>query len=96
MPPYAFLARKELDAHDIQDKLRAMQALGVPYTKDMLEHADADLEAQGEEISSDGPDLDKRYGGRINRRDFDGQPDRLTEMDALVAYLQMMGLAVPK
>ena len=27
-------------------------------------------------------------------RDFDGDPNRLTEMDALVAYLQMIGTLV--
>jgi cytochrome c oxidase cbb3-type subunit 2 len=94
MPPYAFLENKDLDYSDIQDKLRAQQAVGVPYTKDMVDNAQKDLEAQADEFSSGGPALDKRYGGKINRRDFDGQPDRLTEMDALIAYLQMLGTLV--
>ena len=94
MPPYAFLARKELDYRDIQDRMRALKAVGVPYTQDMVDHGASDLEAQAEEFNSDGPALDKRYGGKINRRDFDGQPDKLTEMDALIAYLQMLGTLV--
>ena len=53
-----------------------------------------DLEAQADPFDSNGTALRKRYGGKINVRDFDGQPDRLTEMDALVAYLQMLGTLV--
>ncbi len=94
MPPYAFLANKELDYRDIQAKLRALRTVGVPYTDDMIAHAKSDLEAQATDISSDGLALDKRYGGKINRRDFDGNPDQITEMDALVAYLQMLGTLV--
>ncbi len=94
MPPYAFLADKDLDYRDIQDKMRALTKVGVPYTQDMVDHAKADLEAQAQDISSDGPAVDKRYGGKINRRDFDGDPDRITEMDALIAYLQMLGTLV--
>lgn len=94
MPPYRFLAEKDLDYSDIQDRLRALRAVGVPYSQDMIEHATSDLEAQAADISSDGPALDKRYGGKINRRDFDGQPEHLTEMDALIAYLQMLGTLV--
>ena len=35
-----------------------------------------------------------RYGGKVIQRDFDGEPDRLSEMDALIAYLQMLGTLV--
>ena len=91
MPPYAFLADKDLDYRDIQQKMKALRAVGVPYTDAEIANAKADLEAQAADISSDGPALAKRYGGKINRRDFDGDPDRITEMDALIAYLQMLG-----
>ena len=93
MPPYAFLANKDLDYRDIQDKLRALQRVGVPYTADEVANAKADLEAQADPFASPAG-LKKRYGGKINQRDFDGQPDRLTEMDALIAYLQMLGTLV--
>src|SRR5471032_89679 len=46
MPPYAFLAAKDLDDHEIQDKLRALRKVGVPYTDDQIANAKADLEAQ--------------------------------------------------
>jgi cytochrome c oxidase cbb3-type subunit 2 len=94
MPPYAFLAEKDLDYRDIQQKMRALQKVGVPYTQAEVDNAKADLEAQADPFDSGGAALEKRYGGKINRRDFDGAPDRVTEMDALVAYLQMLGTLV--
>jgi len=94
MPPYAFLAAKDLDYHEIQDKLRALRKVGVPYTDDEIANAKADLEAQADPLDSRGSALERRYGGKINRRDFDGDPDRVSEMDALVAYLQMLGTLV--
>ncbi|HEY2659919.1 MAG TPA: cytochrome-c oxidase, cbb3-type subunit II [Caulobacteraceae bacterium] len=93
MPPYAFLAEQPLDYHDIADKLRTMKTLGVPYTNDMVANAQADLEAQADDQVS-GAALKKRYGPKINQRDFDGDPDRITKMDALIAYLQMLGTSV--
>jgi cytochrome c oxidase cbb3-type subunit 2 len=94
MPPYAFLAQTDLDYHDIQQKLAAQQKVGVPYTKDEVEHAKDDLEAQADPFDSRGTALKKHYGAKIAQRDFDGNPDRLTEMDALIAYLQMLGTLV--
>ena len=93
MPPYAFLAAQDLDYHDITDKLKALQTLGVPYTEDMINNAKADLEAQADTDQS-AAGLKQRYGPKINQRDFDGDPDRLTKMDALIAYLQMLGTSV--
>ena len=94
MPPYAFLANKDLDYHDIKQKLEAQQKVGVPYSKDEVEHASDDLEAQADPFDSRGSGLKKRYGAKIAQRDFDSNPDRLTEMDALIAYLQMLGTLV--
>ena len=94
MPPYLFLSKKELDYSDIEQKMRALQTVGVPYSEDMVAHAKADLEAQANPFDANGTALEKRYGGKINRRDFDGAPDQITEMDALVAYLQMLGTLV--
>ena len=93
MPPYAFLAKRDLDYRDIQDKLRALQKVGVPYTADEVKNAKADLEAQADPFASPAG-LKARYGAKVNQRDFDGQPDKLTEMDALIAYLQMLGTLV--
>jgi cytochrome c oxidase cbb3-type subunit 2 len=94
MPPYAFLAKKELDYRDIGDKLTAMSRLGVPYTKDEIANAKDDLEAQADPFDSRGTKLKARYGDKLAQRDFDGDPERISEMDALIAYLQMMGTLV--
>jgi len=94
MPPYAFLSDKELDYRDVQAKLKAMQRVGVPYSQDEVEHAEDDLVAQADPFDSRGTALKRRYGDKVNQRDFDGDPDRLTEMDALIAYLQMLGTLV--
>jgi len=92
MPSYAFLAETELDQKGIADKLGALSKVGVPYTKAMIEAAEADLKLQGEP-DGDAADLAKRYP-KSQVRDYDGDPSKLTEMDALVAYLQMLGTLV--
>ncbi|QUD87532.1 cytochrome-c oxidase, cbb3-type subunit II [Phenylobacterium montanum] len=93
MPPYTFLAKQDLDYHDIADKLRTMKALGVPYTADQIANAKADLEAQDDPGASP-TGLTKRYGAKVNQRNFGGEPGRITKMDALIAYLQMLGTSV--
>jgi len=94
MPPYKFLAEKDLDTRDIVAKVRTMTAVGVPYTASEISHAEADLQAQADPYSTDAIDLKHRYGPKVVNRDYDGDPDRLTEMDALIAYLQMLGTLV--
>ena len=92
MPPYAFLAEKDLKTGDMIQHLTAQRRVGVPYTDAAIAAANEDLMAQAdpEAVTTD---LVKRYP-KAQARDFDGDPDRLTEMDALVAYLQMIGTLV--
>ncbi len=92
MPPYAFLAEKELDPGDMSAHLKAMVRLGVPYSKDDVAKANEDMLTQADPMANS-TDLEKRYP-KTQVRDFDGNPDKLTEMDALVAYLQMLGTLV--
>ncbi|GAB5486609.1 MAG: cytochrome-c oxidase, cbb3-type subunit II [Parasphingorhabdus sp.] len=92
MPPYAFLKEKELNAGDMSKDLRALYRLGVPYTEEAIKNANADLMAQADPMAST-TDLESRYP-KAQVRDFDGDPNKLTEMDALVAYLQMLGTLV--
>jgi len=93
MPPYAFLEKKALDYRDIQALLKANREVGVPYTDADIANATADLEAQADP-NSDGVDaLQKRYP-KAQARDFDGNPGEVTEADALIAYLQMLGTLV--
>ncbi|MCA8932892.1 MAG: cytochrome-c oxidase, cbb3-type subunit II [Rhodospirillaceae bacterium] len=93
MPPYAFLAEHELGYQDISDHLWANSAVGVPYTEEMIASAYEDMVAQADP-EGDWGGLEERYGDNVNTGDFDGDPERLTEMDALVAYLQVLGTMV--
>jgi len=92
MPSYAFLLENRLEARDIADHLRANRAVGVPYTDEMIENARADMIAQADP-SADTTDLLARYP-KAMVGNLDGNPATLTEMDALVAYLQILGRMV--
>ncbi|HTN14619.1 MAG TPA: cytochrome-c oxidase, cbb3-type subunit II [Sphingomonadaceae bacterium] len=92
MPPYSFLAEKDLEIGDPAARLVALKDVGVPYSKADIERAKADLQAQANP-DADAGDLTTRYP-KAQIRDYDGNPQRLTEMDALVAYLQMLGTLV--
>ena len=92
MPPYAFLLDHDLHASDIADHLSTLRTVGVPYTDEMVADARADLFAQASN-DADHEGVLARYPKAVVR-DFDGQPGRLTEMDALVAYLQILGRMV--
>ncbi|MCR6643744.1 MAG: cbb3-type cytochrome c oxidase subunit II [Terricaulis sp.] len=93
MPPYAFLANADLDVARMGDHLRVNRTLGVPYTDEQLANAALDARAQAEPLGSNAYDFEQRYPGAAVR-DFDGNPARVTEMDALIAYLQMLGAGV--
>jgi len=91
MPGYPFMTR-ELAADDIQAHLKTLRMVGVPYSDEMVANAAADLAAQADP-EGDHDALLARYPKAVVG-DFDGDPARLTEMDALVAYLQMLGTLV--
>lgn len=91
MPPYAFLGETELKIENIKAHLAANQTVGVPYDDAMLEAAAIDLKAQANP-DADTTELLKRYPKAVVAN-FDGKP-AVTEMDALVAYLQMLGTLV--
>ncbi|MBL0373210.1 cytochrome-c oxidase, cbb3-type subunit II [Rhizobium sp. KVB221] len=94
MPSYSFLKNTELDlsTFNVAGNLKANKAVGVPYTDDMLANAEADFKAQADP-NADTAGLLARYP-KAKVGDFDGNPKKLTEMDALVAYLQMLGSLV--
>lgn len=92
MPSYAFLKETKLDPRGFSTHLLINQRLGVPYTDEMVSVAEADLKAQGDPNASH-TDLMTRYP-KAKTGDFDGDPWHLSEMDALVAYLQMLGTLV--
>lgn len=94
MPGYAFLSDVSLDTARLPSSLIALSRTGVPYTDIQIENAQLDASYQGDQDADYEDDLIERYGPNVQVRDFDGNPDRLTEMDALVAYLQMLGTLV--
>lgn len=92
MPSYSFLADTPLEIADISANLTALNRVGVPYTDIDIDMAETDLFAQADPDLDEG-DLVERYP-KAQVRDFDGNPDVVTEMDALVAYMQMLGTLV--
>jgi len=92
MPSYAFLKDTPLDVRSFETQLVANRRVGVPYTDEMIANAVADLKAQADPDADNSGLLDRYPKARTG--DFDGDPRALTEMDALVAYLQMLGTLV--
>ncbi|HEY0852843.1 MAG TPA: cytochrome-c oxidase, cbb3-type subunit II [Bradyrhizobium sp.] len=93
MPGYPFLADTVLDSESIADHLRANRTVGVPYSDDQIANAAADLKAQADPDNAGTDAFTKRYPKAVVRN-FDGKGGNPTEMDALVAYLQMLGTLV--
>ena len=92
MPGYGFLAEADLDTNNISASLKANAMVGVPYSQEAIDNAQRDLVAQATP-DADSTGLLARYSS-AQVSDFDGDPRRVTEMDALVAYLQMLGTLV--
>ncbi|MFT5538849.1 MAG: cytochrome c oxidase cbb3-type subunit 2 [Alphaproteobacteria bacterium] len=92
MPSYGFLARTPLRTRTIGADLSANQKVGVPYSKDMIDRASADMVTQADPNAAAVEEFLKRYP-KAQVRNFDGQPE-LTELDALIAYLQVLGTLV--
>jgi cytochrome c oxidase cbb3-type subunit 2 len=93
MPGYPFLAKTELAFGEIANELKANRLGGVPYTDEMIVQAEIDLKAQATPDHPGQSDLEKRYP-KAQSRDYDGDPQRITEADALIAYLQALGTLV--
>ena len=93
MPGYPWLARTDLDAKHLSDNLRVQQIEGVPYTDEQIANAAADARAQASEDGPGAKGFAQRYPTAV-ARNYGGQPGRVTEADALIAYLQMLGTSV--
>ena len=91
MPAYSWLLRTTLRTDDLNAHLKAQRAVGVPYTDDMIANASKDAYGQAAPDSPYADGVTQRYSKATNVRAFDGKPGDLTEMDALVAYLQVLG-----
>ncbi len=93
MPPYAFLEGRPLPLSNLKADLKANRTVGVPYTEEMIESAEIDARAQVDPFSDDYDAFLERYPG-ATIREYDGDATALTEMDALIAYLQVLGTMV--
>src|SRR5437870_2780217 len=93
MPGYPFLADATVDTATMADHLRTSRTVGVPYSDDQIANAVADLKAQADPDNAGVDAFTKRYPKAV-ARNFDGKSGAPTEMDALVAYLQMLGTLV--
>ena len=91
MPKYGFLMDRIIGADYVQDRVETDALVGVPYSEDMITAAVEDFRAQADP-NADAAGLQERYPG-AQQRNFDRQP-QLTEMDALIAYLQVLGTMV--
>jgi cytochrome c oxidase cbb3-type subunit 2 len=97
MPGYPFLDQTLLDTSDISRRMKTLKTIGVPYTDEMIANADKDVVAQISPDTKEAKALLARYP-KAQVRKFDGQPAgdnvRPTELDAVIAYLQMLGTLV--
>ncbi len=91
MPAYPFLERTSLRIEDLPGHLAVLKQLGVPYTDEMIENAASDAYGQAVPGGAQADGVTSRYGEATDVRAFDGDPGRVSEMDALVAYLQILG-----
>jgi cytochrome c oxidase cbb3-type subunit 2 len=91
MPSYRWLATTPLNVRDLSLKLQAQRAVGVPYTEEMIANASSDAHGQAIPDSDQSAGVSERYGEATQISAFDGVTTNVTEMDALVAYLQVLG-----
>ena len=92
MPKYGFLEEAMIDGENVQDLLKTHRLVGVPYTDEMIENAVSDFKVQSNP-DEDYDGLIERYGESAQVRNFDGQAE-ITELDAMIAYLQVLGTMV--
>jgi len=89
MPAYPWLSGA-LDTSGLSGQLATLARLGVPYDAAMIANAEADALAQSRPDSDGAASVQERYGD-VTLRSFDAVPSELTELDAVVAYLQTLG-----
>jgi len=93
MPGYPWLEKTALDFAHMGDNMSVLAMEGVPYTPEMIASAASDVKTQGSADDAATPAFAKRYPKAISR-DLGGNAGKLTEADALIAYLQLLGTQV--
>ena len=95
MPNYQWLLENDLDYSDVQDRMRALKVTGVPYSETQQEY-DSNVAEFGVDVA-DQLDILRAEENLMRQalaNNYDGLHGRITEMDALVAYLQVLGTMV--
>jgi cytochrome c oxidase cbb3-type subunit 2 len=92
MPRYKFISERKLNTANLRAQMETLHFLGVPYSKEDIEKLEADIAIQLSKNTDTQAieDFLKRYP-KANLRKFNRKTDEVTEMDALVAYLQSLG-----
>ena len=95
MPNYPWLLKNDLDYADVQEKMKTLKKVGVPYSLSKEEYTD-NVNQFGEAVAKllDINRAETNMVDQAKKGNYDGNPARLTEMDALVAYLQVLGTMV--
>ena len=95
MPNYPWLLDTDLDFSDVQSRMRALKMTGVPYSESQEEY-DSNVVEFGVDVADqlDILQAEENLMEQALANDYDGQRDRITEMDAMIAYLQMLGTMV--
>ena len=83
MPNYDFLLTTKLSTLDTKAKIKAMQTLGVPYSREDIENAVKDLKKQAKQI-----------GDGLAAQGVLDSEDK--EIVALIAYMQRLGTDIKK
>ncbi len=95
MPNYPWLLKNDLDYSDVQERMRALKVTGVPYSETQEEY-DSNVAQFGKDVADQLDILraEENLLSQAQAHDYDGQRSRVTEMDALIAYLQVLGTMV--
>lgn len=93
MPGYPYMAERTLDYDNIAEHMTALRIAGVPYSDEMIANAKSDLETQADPNAKAVQEFLARYP-KAQVRQFDGDPGYISELDALIAYMQMLGTLV--
>ncbi|MFA9459339.1 cytochrome-c oxidase, cbb3-type subunit II [Thiohalorhabdus methylotrophus] len=96
MPNYPHLMEDELETGQLRDRMHALKTVGVPYTEEKGDLYRKNVERWGKQVAErlHIPNAKQSLLAEAKQGNFDGDPSRLTEMDALVAYLQVLGTMV--
>lgn len=95
MPNYPWLLATKLNYKDIEDRMQALKTVGVPYSETQEEY-EANVSRFGKEVAAklDIVEAEANLVKQAAEGNYDGNSTDITEMDALVAYLQMLGTLV--